>query len=320
MRVEHPLTRKCGPRFPLPPLREFSINFSNLCYSAEPALTCIGMPDTGKSTAFLFIKEHIIKSKKAAVYHAVMAQDDGTSRQLARELVSSEAGLIQFNITSDEALVRRAQADCDSLGVGRVIILIDEAQLLNKRQLEYLRGVMQKFSALDLGVFFALFAQPEILAIPKTFKERGDASLVNRFMSRQHRFRGLRRSEFKVFLECLDSTRWPESGPTYTEHFARSFWAAGGRMLQLDEYFQNSFTALAQKAGRDLDDIPTKYIASASKYMLDAISRQAPSPVQLPGLVDHAARASGVVTAWEFLGDLETDMRNRAPRPKKSRV
>jgi len=317
MRVEHPLTRKCGPRFPLPPLKEFASTFSDLCYSAEPALTCVGMPDTGKSTAFLFIKEHILKSKKAVVYHAVMAQDDGTSRQLARELVSSEEGRIQFNITSDEALVRRAEGDCDALGVGRVIVLLDEAQLLNKRQLEYLRGAMQKFSALNLGVFFALFAQPEILTMPKTFKERGDASLVNRFMSRQHRFRGLRRNEFKVFLECLDSTHWPETGPTYTEHFARSFWAAGGRMLQLDEYFQNSFTALATKAGRDFDDIPTKYVASASKYMLDAISRLAPSPAQLPGLVDHAVRASGVVTAWEFLGDLEADVRNRPARPRQ---
>lgn len=320
MRVEHPLTRKCGPRFPLPPLKEFASAFSNLCYSAEPALTCIGMPDTGKSTAFLFIKEHILQSKRAVVYHAVMAQDDGTSKQLARELVTSGEGPLQFNITSDEALVRRAEADCDALGVGRVIVLLDEAQMLNKRQLEYLRGAMQKFSARELGVFFALFAQPEILAMPRKFKERGDTSLVNRFVSRQHRFRGLRRDEFKVFLECLDTTRWPEGGPTYTEHFAQSFWAAGGRMLHLDEYFQNSFTELAKRAGREPDDIPTKYVASTSKYMLDVISRLAPSSLQLPGLVDHAARGSGIVAAWEFLGDLEADVRNRAPLQRRRRA
>ncbi|MGQ2921490.1 MAG: ATP-binding protein [Hydrogenophaga sp.] len=318
MRVEHPLTRKCGPRFPLPPLIEFTQAFTDLCYSAEPALTCIGMPDTGKSTAFLHIKERVQLSKSAVVYHAVMSQVDGTSKQLARELVTSEEGPIHFNITSDEALVRRAEADCDALGVGRVIVLVDEAQMLNKRQLEYLRGTMQKFSARDMGVFFALFAQPEILAMPKSFKERGDASLVNRFLSRQFRFRGLKQTEFKVFLQCLDCTQWPESGPTYTQHFAPNFWAAGGRMLDLDSYFTASFDTLAKAAGRDADDIPTKYVASASKHVLDAVSRDEVKPALFPAIVDRAVRASGVLAAWAFLGDLETDVRTRVVSKRRS--
>ena len=307
MRAEHPLTIPCGPRFETAPLNEFKKEFTAACMSGETAMTCYGQPGVGKSTALLDIGEKLLDSKKAVVYATEIISVAGDFAPLARALQTSDGTGLQLTcFSTDQAFIRKAQADCDLLGTPRVWILIDQARHLSGAQLIGLDGTLSALIRVRLAPFVALFAGSDILAVPAKFKKRGDSTVISPFMSRTHRFRGLRRDEYQVVLQKIDSTRWPVSGPPYTAHFAPQFWGRGGRLADHAQTFVREFTVLAAKSGQDPDDLPIKYLISAATKVLVAVDSPERSNA-VEKLIQEAVEHTTYINDFRLLGHLELE-------------
>lgn len=307
MRAEHPLTIPCGPRFDTPPLNEFKKAFTASCMSGETAMTCYGQPGVGKSTALLDIVEKLLDSRKAVVYATEIISVAGDFAPLARALQTSDGtGLRLASFSTDQAFIRKAQADCDLLGTPRVWIFIDQARHLSPAQLIGLDGTLSALTRVGLAPFVVLFAGSDILAAPAKYRKRGDSTVIGRFMSRPHRFRGLRRDECQGVLQSIDSTRWPNSGPPYTAHFAPQFWDRGGRLADHAGTFVRAFTGLADKSGQTPDDLPTKYLISAATKVLVALDSPERSDA-IEKLIQEAVEHTTYIEDFRLLGHLELD-------------
>lgn len=315
----HPFTVKGALRFKTPPLREALAEFERRVFTGQAAMTVYGMPDTGKSTMMTYLLERMSESKKAVVYHMVMGSSAIDDKQLMRELLTSNGSKDSFHsVTPKEALVRSALANCDRLGVPRVIFLLDEAQLLTKSHYEMLRGLLADLTTMRLAPFAGLFAQPEILRKRWQLKDKGDASLINRFLGRPYRFRGLRLEEIREVLQLLDETRYPVNGPTYTEFFAPTFWARGGRLANWSEAFAREFGELARTWGRDPDDLPTSYLNEAVHTFYAGVADTTLVPAEMNQLVARAVNNSPAPAAFEFLAGLEESVQQTSPPPPPS--
>lgn len=322
----HPFTVKGGPCFRTPPFQEALAAFQRRVSTGQAAITIEGMPDTGKSTLMSHLQKTITASSKAVVYQMVMASSSTDEKQFMRELLTNNGSKEAFHsVTPKEALKRSALANCDRLGVRRVIFLVDEAQMLTKTHYELLRGVLSDLTALGLAPFAGLFGQPEIRRVRKLLNDRGDTSLINRFLGRMYVLRGLRRDEFKEVLQTLDETRWPEEGPTYTEYFAPTFWARGERMANWAEAFAREFGELARAWGRSPDDLPTSYLNEAVHTFYAGVADTTLTPAEMNQLVARAVNESPAPAAFEFLAGLEASLDQPAaplpsPRGRRSRA
>lgn len=265
MNAEHPITIPCGPRFKTGPLREFKLAFTASCMAGETAMTCYGPPGVGKSTAMLDIMSSVEHSKKAVIYATEVTSAKGEFTQLARALQTSDgSGLRLDSFSFDQALIRKAQADCDVLGCSRVWLFIDNARHLSAAQMIGLEGTTTTLTRLRMAPFVLLFAGADAPRMPVDFAKRQQELLLNRFLSRKHRMRGLKASEYAEVLRLIDTTRWPEDGPTYTEFLAPEFWQAGGRLAASTTVFQEEFESLAKRCGAEEDELPIKYLISAA--------------------------------------------------------
>jgi hypothetical protein len=307
----HPFTVKGALRFMTPPLREALAEFERRVLTGQVAITVHGMPDTGKSTMMAYLLERISASNKAVVYHMAMASSSIDGKQLARELLTSNSTKESFHsLTPKEALVRSAVANCDRLGVPRILFLMDEAQMLTKSHFELMRGILADLTSMGLAPFAGLFAQPEILRTRWQLKDRGDASLINRFLGRPYRLRGLRRDEYQEMFKLMDDTHHPEDGPTYTEFFAPTFWARGERLANWAEAFAREFGELSLSFGRDPDDLPTSYLNDAVHTFFAGVADTTLTPAELNQLIARAVKNSPAPAAFEFLAGLEESMQS----------
>jgi hypothetical protein len=308
----HPLTVENGPRFPIPPLVELNDALTKFASAGCISVTCYGMPRSGKSTALAVLIDMLEASGAAVVYSTVMKSSTGGFSTLMEALQLSRGGKVTFpSLKPENAFIRKAVADRDERGTGRIWILIDEAQYLSYAQFIGLKGTLTEMAKLKLAPFIVLFGQPEILSLPERFKAVGDASLVHRFMNHKYRMRGLMRNEYGGMLGHYDTTRCSETGPTYTEYFAPNFWGRGGRMTQLEPHLIAGFQGVATRAQQNPDDIPVAYFMEAATSVLQELDEADPDEKAFTDLVQQAVLATGLTETYEFLGNLEARSRER---------
>lgn len=321
MRQLHPFSVRGGMRFMTPPLREALLEFESRMAKGQAGMTVYGMPDTGKSTMMAYLYERISGSGSAVVYRTEMASSSTSDRQLMRELASDTGTNPMFpSLTPKEAFVRGAQVSCERLGTPRVLLMIDEAQMLSLQHLELLRGVFASLTSAGLAPFAALFAQPEIAKKRWSLKEVGDVSLVNRFLGRLHRFRGLRRDEFKDVMTMFDSNRWPADGQTYTEYFAPAFWSRGERLANWAHHFALEFGELCRAWDRDPDDLPVSYLNEAIHTFLSGVADRPRTQAEMIQLVAMAVQISAAATGFEFMAGLDDKASRPVGLPARPRV
>jgi len=115
----------------------------------------------------------------------------------------------------------------------KVIIFIDEAQLLDDSLFKLLIGVHNEMWRLyKIKCVWILVGQPELETLVSTFIAEGKRQIVGRFMADTYVFQPLTGvSDFKAAVQCFDlHLHHPASGPSFTEHFAPLAWSAGYRL------------------------------------------------------------------------------------------
>lgn len=117
----------------------------------------------------------------------------------------------------------------------KVVVFIDEAQRLHEEQLHLLIGIHNELSNVyRVKATWILVGQPELEAFVATYLAQGKRQIIGRFMVDTYRFEPLvGRAGLEAALRCYDEhLRYPEQGPTFTEHFAPSAYAVGYRLHQ----------------------------------------------------------------------------------------
>ncbi|WP_445147372.1 AAA family ATPase [Dyella sp. Tek66A03] len=112
----------------------------------------------------------------------------------------------------------------------KVVIFIDEAQILDGYMFRFLTGVHNELWRLyKIKALWILVGQPELETTVSTYLAEGKRQIVGRFMTDVYVFQPLSTiSDFKATLECYDRHLFhPSGGPSFTAHFAPGPCAAG---------------------------------------------------------------------------------------------
>ncbi len=286
----HPVLSPTGVVFKAPPLTEFLQEFSRLVSMGEVSLACVGLPRTGKSTAKRFLKAQFEANGKMAVYSATLQKGGGRRGSFWRDFLRQQsAGLALMTHLPYDALFNDILATADRLGTDKVLLVIDEAQNLSMQKLAALKKLTDELQDHALAPFTLLFAQSDWTALLEALTAHGYFDLVDRFLSRRHRFRGLYLTEIEGFLRAYDQARWPpDSGTTYTQFFAPERWQQGWRLASAAPEFIEAFKAQLLSGEKE---VRMKFVAMAARAFL--VDQQTQPPTK--ALVEKAVRDSGIV-------------------------
>lgn len=112
----------------------------------------------------------------------------------------------------------------------KVVIFVDEAQLLDGSMFKYLMGIHNELWRIyRVRALWILVGQPELETVVATYIAEGKRQIVGRFMTDTYIFQPLSGiTDFKATLECYDKhLHHPSGGPSFTAHFAPEACAAG---------------------------------------------------------------------------------------------
>ena len=115
----------------------------------------------------------------------------------------------------------------------KVIVFIDEAQLLDDALFKLLIGVHNELWRIyRIKCVWILVGQPELETLATTFIAEGKRQIVGRFMTDIYMFQPLVGiTDFAAAVECYDlHLHHPANGPSFTAHYAPEPWAAGYRL------------------------------------------------------------------------------------------
>lgn len=130
-----------------------------------------------------------------------------TERNFIQEcLIQSGCGAVAHrDISVLRQRLYRHLADHAQATVSRqLIIIVDEAQNLQRKEYSHLIHCANSLEDLGVKPFFVLMGQPELGEMPKTWLEIDGMQVMGRFFSAQYRFRGIAPEDFRVVLDCFD--------------------------------------------------------------------------------------------------------------------
>lgn len=131
-----------------------------------------------------------------------------------------------------EFLIERARSSV----LNCVVLFLDEAQQLQRKQFEWLLDIGNEADARGSRIFFILGGQKKLVAMRDEFIASGDMQFVARFLSRLHSFSPLI-SEEDLFAcyEQFGETVYPsgKGNPFFPQHFVPTSWELGFRPQHL---------------------------------------------------------------------------------------
>lgn len=213
-------------------------------------------PSTGKSTCLDALEHHIATSfSQSGVYrYEAMKEDNSAEGRLLEDMI------LQLNV--GVRVARTLAAKRDQLnrallalsGPGRhLFFLIDEAQELHERELNWLKGVINKVLNMDVKVTTVLMGQRQLMHRVRELERADRRDLLERFFKRIIEFKGCCAvADFSLVCDAIDNkSEYPEgSGYSYTQFLFPQAYASGFR-------FQKNANPLWQAL---IDNLPSEDI------------------------------------------------------------
>jgi type II secretory pathway predicted ATPase ExeA len=310
----HPVLKQRGFTLKAPPLLEFVGEFSKLMSFGETGMVMYSAQRYGKTTAAKYVRERVAENNTCVVLHSHIGRERNPpsgADHVWMDMYRGDAPTVSQHIrTPMLSLIHKVQALADKQQTPRVLISIDEAQNLTDDVYFGLKKLVDDFIDVGLSPFVLLVAQPEILARASKLKKRLLHDLVDRFLTRWHRFRGLRLDEFAGVMRHYDKLCWPEDSDTpYSEYFVPDLWRAGWRLEQLAPRFAAEFERLARSIGRDPSDIGMKYVTSSVRGLFNMLQANPALANHIETLVHDCVHSCGFIESAKQVGDAEGDAR-----------
>lgn len=310
MKPVHPLLVQHGVKFKVPPLIEFLKEFSRHFQTGELSMVCYAPSRFGKTIARTYLAESLNIRRQMVVYTATLKKDENqreSRNELWQDLLRSKNGPSEAYIHRPyDVLFNKILVEADELGVCRVLVIIDEAHLLNEVRLSALKKFIDELIDHKLSPFVLLMAQPKILSVPEALKRLDSGDLVDRFYTNMFRLRGLSLDEIEGVLGFYDTTEWPEgSGISYTAHFLPGAWKEGWKLANQASLFKSAFSGLHAQLRMGKAEVGMKFLTKAVRTLFNDIGNAGAAPPDLSKFVTRAAAECGMVNALQIVGDMD---------------
>lgn len=193
-------------------------------------------PSTGKSFCLDAIESYIRSHHPHSGvlrYEAMADERSAEGRLLEDMLLQMElGGRIVHSLAGKRDQLTRALLALAGADL-HVFVLIDEAQELYTRELNWLKAVINKLVNKKVKVTTVLMGQRQLLDRVDELKKAQRKDLLDRFFKRIIEFKGCRTADdFATLCEAIDAkSEYPEdSGWTYTQFLFPQAYAAGFRL------------------------------------------------------------------------------------------
>lgn len=281
----------------------------------QPGATVYGAQRNGKSRACSYLAGTLssVLGYEVAVIHWTIP-DQIESKQTEREFVQEQ--MQQSNCPRvggrDLAVLRRR---CHShlvelahaCGSRRLIILIDEAQNLTRKQYGYLIHTFNSLEQLGVHPFFLLVGQPELRNTPGSWAEASGMQVLGRFFSREHLYRGVDVSEITLVLQAFEVPVENDTESVFARVFPAAY-AGGWSLEKLGTPFEEAvaMTMREQNISSGLR-LPMQYLRSTLLGVLHQALDTGKAPELLTATdVMAALEASGFLRVLAYYVDSDS--------------
>ncbi|CAJ0822666.1 ATP-binding protein [Ralstonia flaminis] len=233
-----------------------------------PGGVVFGKQRIGKSSACAYLGE-VLQSAigyPVATLNWTMPMNDSTREREFTQERMQQSGCIAVT-HRDVAVLRGRLYDhieqlADSVCARRVVVIIDEAQVLAQQHYGYLIHCFNELVHRQLRPFFLLVGQPELDTVNRYWNESKRHQIVGRFHVHQHHFRAVAVSEFDAVLAELDRPVSAD-GPSPSALHLPVAYAAGWRLADMAPVLRDALT-LAKSQHNLTEDIymPMQYLRS----------------------------------------------------------
>ena len=260
-----------------------------------PGAIIYGLPRVGKTTAITYLQNNFGK---------VYGSDIPVIRWDITEHTVTEKGFYSSFMDTiglpdpkfrDTALIlkKRIVNTLVTLGLETkyrlIILLIDEASLLDRRDFVWLMDMYNSLYHHDVLLITFLFGTYDLKNMKKALKVNGETQIIGRFMTREYVFKGI--CDIDELQQCLLGLDQP-----------MTIDALGGRTIILPEYFfptafadnkffSSNLTTIFWNAFNNVkasygiafdDDIPMQYFLTSFKHCLTVCGKGGPREKYFP--------------------------------------
>ena len=284
-----------------------------------PGAVICGRPRRGKSKAIKLLIDELARVFPGMPVFSTPAFDRIVPNESAfLEKLLKEAGhsIVKRGDLEDKLmrLVEFLAQQADASGHGRVVLMIDEAQVLQERHYGWLIGLHNELDRLGVNLIVLLVGQHQLLQIRTGYITTEKHQIVGRFMVQVREFHGIRNAD--DVEACLigydkDSEYPVGSGWSFTRYSLPEWFDGGGRLSQLAQDFWSVISEV-RKGGRAQADnqMPMQDFARTVEHFLRIASIVNPATFrpqydlrlteQVRAAVRAALVASGYVSALKL--------------------
>jgi len=240
--IEHPILVPDALKLNSPACKRLSDIIHRWLWTGMTGGLVTGPSRVGKTTALEMLEKNIKTRGKepVPVYNISFEDFDGTGiAAVYRQLCDYAHLRIRKYATGPEMSIAFAQYLIDEAKRHKsrfLILFIDELQFLRIRQLNTFANLYNKLrkNGIHLMVVF-VGNDEECDEIVNQVVTRKYEHIYGRFFTQRDTFNGLiNKKEVSKCLSLYDTRHYPESGPTYTEHFLPEAWRQGWRLKRID--------------------------------------------------------------------------------------
>lgn len=237
-----------------------------------------------------------------------------------------------YGITSqrDSAVLRARLFDymqqaASHLSTRRVVVMVDEAQNLEREHYGYLIHCYNELERRGLKPFFVLVGQPELRSAISAFCNTEDQQIIGRFFVRTYQYLGIHLDDIAAVLQAFD-TPVEEGDISVSERVLPAHHARGWRLEQLASVIREALELLLRQHNIEEElRMPMQYLRSTVLALLHHMRDHALAPESVnSALALQCLNKAGFCGVMDFYvvkpkdaRSADTARRKRSTREKK---
>jgi hypothetical protein len=154
---------------------------------------------------------------------------------------------------------------------GRVVVLVDEAQVLELAELQWLADLFNNLERDGFRMVLFLIGSYHLSSWREELAGTKNEHIRARFFAKEHRLTGL--SGIEDFRRCLrryDVDRYKQgTEETFTQFYLPNWYAAGGRLEQRAEIIQAAFKVVTDRTEKKHFEVPMETFVNCVQHILN---------------------------------------------------
>lgn len=247
-----------------------------------PGAMFFGWPRRGKTKALLLLIAEIARRFPGMPvifleqFGRVLPNENAFMELLLKEAGHAvvERGDVEKKL---ERLVEFLALRADESGQHRVMLIFDEAQILQERHYVWLISVHNQLDRRGINLIVLLVGQHQLLQIRTRYISAEQHQIVGRFMVHIREFHGVRSADdLRACLHAYDAeSEYPVgSGWSFTRFYLTEWFAEGGRLSALADDFWSVISEVRKRGKLQTDtDMPMQDCARTVEHFLRIAGR-----------------------------------------------